>query len=150
MKSRIEIEHELDGTVGFMLNVTSRRLNRFLQKRLAAAGLDYGAWFFLRILWVEEGFTQRELCDRTGLSQPTAAIALKKMLRDGLIRLEDDPSDRRASHIFLTDKARRMKKRLLRLTQESHLKFTDGITEKEIEFLRDILRRIRNNCDAAP
>jgi DNA-binding MarR family transcriptional regulator len=146
MKSRVEIEHLLDNSIGFMLNVTSRRTRSLLQKRLNAAGLDYGAWFFLRILWVEEGFTQRELCERTSLSQPTAA--LKKMLRDDLVRLEPDPDDRRSYHVFLTDKARAMKRQLLKLSEETRKKEIAGISERELKQVRDVLRRIRANCDS--
>jgi DNA-binding MarR family transcriptional regulator len=147
MKSRADIERQLDSSIGFMLNVTSRRLKRLLQKRLSAHGLEYGAWFFLRILWVEEGFTQRGLCERTGLSQPTAATALRKMLHDGLIHLEPDPEDRRASHVFLTDKARAMKPEFAKLVRGMHRKVTADISEADLALVRDVMRKIRENCD---
>src|SRR5580698_8152238 len=100
MKSRKEIEELLDGSVGFMLNVTTRRTRKMLQTRLIKEGLDYGAWYFLRILWVEEGYTQRQLCERTELSQATAATALKKMVAKGLVTIKTDPTDGRSGRVF--------------------------------------------------
>jgi DNA-binding MarR family transcriptional regulator len=147
MKSRIEIEQQLDDTVGFMLNITTRRMKRLLEKRLGAEGLDYGSWYFLRILWVEEGFTQAELCARTGLSQPTAVTALRKMRQGGLITLKPAPGDKRASQVFLTDKARAMKPHFAAMIRESHRKATKGVSKGDLEVVRVVLRRIRANCD---
>lgn len=147
MKSRTTIEHELDGSIGFMLNITTRRLRRQLERRLSAEGLDYGSWYFLRILWVEEGFTQAELCERTGLSQPTAAAALRKMRQGKLISLTPDPKDKRASHVFLTDKARAMKPHFAALIQESHRRATAGVSRSDLATMRKVLRKIRDNCD---
>jgi MarR family transcriptional regulator, organic hydroperoxide resistance regulator len=124
-------------------------LRRHLERRLSAEGLDYGSWYFLRILWVEEGFTQAELCERTGLSQPTAAAALRKMRQGKLISLTADPHDRRASHIFLTEKARAMKPRFAALIDESHRRATVGVSKSDLATVRKVLRKIRENCDKA-
>src|ERR1700722_13816521 len=102
MESRQEMDELLDGSIGFMLNVTNRRTRKMLQVRLSDAGLDYGAWYFLRMLWVEEGLTQKQLCERTDLSQATAATALKKMVAKGLATIKPNPGDRRSGRVFLT------------------------------------------------
>ena len=149
MKSRQEIEELLDGSVGFMLNVTGRRTRKMLQARLANEGLDYGAWYFLRVLWVEEGFTQRQLCERTELSQATAATALKRMVAKGLVKIKPDPADGRSGRVFLTKRAREMKPHFAKLIQESHELESAGLSQDEVAQLRRILRKIRTNCDAA-
>jgi DNA-binding MarR family transcriptional regulator len=148
MKSRTAIEHELDGSIGFMLNITTRRMRRQLERRLSAEGLDYGSWYFLRILWVEEGFTQAELCERTGLSQPTAATALRRMRQSKLITLTPDPEDKRASHVFLTDKARALKPHFAALIQAAHRQATAGISKADLATIRKVMRKIRDNCDS--
>ncbi len=149
MKSRQDIEELLDGSIGFMLNVTGRRTRKMIQTRLAKEGLDYGAWYFLRVLWVEEGFTQRQLCERTELSQATAATALKKMVAKGLARIKPDPNDGRSGRIFLTKRARDMKPHFVKMIQESNDIEAAGLSQDEIAELRRILRKIRTNCDAA-
>jgi MarR family transcriptional regulator, organic hydroperoxide resistance regulator len=149
MKSRQEIEELLDGSIGFMLNVTSRRTRRMLQLRLTRAGLDYGAWYFLRVLWVEEGVTQKQLCERTELSQATAAAALKRMAAKGLAAIRPDPHDRRSSRVFLTKKARDLQPHFAKLIQEAHDIAVAGLSSDELAELRRILRKVRANCDAA-
>ena len=39
---------------------------RALQARLAAHGVSFGHWTFLRILWERDGLTQRELSAEAG------------------------------------------------------------------------------------
>ena len=148
MKSRQEIEELLDVSIGFMLNVTARRTRRMLQARLSDAGLDYGAWYFLRVLWVEEGLTQRQLCERTDLSQATAATALQKMVIKGLATIKPNPADRRSGRVFLTKKARDMAPRFAKMIHESHEVASAGLSTAELGELRRILRKVRANCDA--
>src|SRR5207249_9349264 len=48
---------------------------RALQWRLAAHGVSFGHWTFLRILWERDGLTQPELSDEAGGMQPTSGAA---------------------------------------------------------------------------
>jgi DNA-binding MarR family transcriptional regulator len=130
-----------------MLNITTRRLRKILQKKLNEDGLDYGSWFFLRILWVEDGLTQAKLCAFTGFSQPTAAIALRKMRLAGLVKVASDPNDRRSGHVFLTAKAKRMQPHFAKFVAEMRNRITNGISENEIRLVKTVLRKIRENCD---
>src|SRR2546427_9748840 len=52
---------------------------RALQWRLAAHGVSFGHWTFLRILWERDGLTQRELSDEAGVMQPTTVAAIRAM-----------------------------------------------------------------------
>jgi DNA-binding MarR family transcriptional regulator len=149
MKSRQEIEELLDGSIGFMLNATGRRTRRMLQIRLTDAGLDYGAWYFLRVLWVEEGLTQKQLCERMELSQATAAAALKRMVTKRLATIKPNPDDRRSGQVFLTKKARDMQPRFAKLICEAHDIASAGLSSAELAELRRMLRKVRANCDAA-
>jgi DNA-binding MarR family transcriptional regulator len=147
MRSQKDIENELDESVGFMLNITTRRLRKILQRKLNEEGLDYGSWFFLRILWVEDGLTQAQLCAFTGFSQPTAAIALRKMRQAGLINVTSDPNDRRAGHVHLTSKAKRMQPHFAKFVAETRTRITRGISESEIRLVKTVMRKIRENCE---
>src|SRR5581483_3198317 len=59
---------------------------RALQARLAAHGVTFGHWTFLRILWERDGLTQRELSEQAGVMEPTTFSALKAMERLGYVR----------------------------------------------------------------
>jgi DNA-binding MarR family transcriptional regulator len=113
-----------------------RAFQRLLERRIAAHGVTRGQWYFLRVLWNEDGLTQRELSARVGMMEPTTVIALRGMEKSGLIRRLRSTDDRRRSHVWLTAKAQRMRKRLLALAR--------GITEEaEADISRGDLLRFR-------
>jgi DNA-binding MarR family transcriptional regulator len=121
---------------GYLVRDAHRAFQRLLERRIAAHGVTRGQWYFLRVLWNEDGLTQRELSARVGMMEPTTVIALRSMEKSGLIRRRRSTDDRRKSHVWLTAKAQRMRKRLLALAR--------GITEEaEADISRGDLLRFR-------
>lgn len=51
----------------------ARALGRLLSVRLTEHDVSFGHWSFLRVLWVEDGLTQRELSERFGVMEPTTS-----------------------------------------------------------------------------
>src|SRR5919197_5909611 len=47
--------------------------------------------------------SQRQLADTLGLTAGTVSLRVKHLLRQGLVRVEADPADRRVSRVALTD-----------------------------------------------
>jgi len=118
-----------DESSGYLVRDAHRAFQRLLERRIAAHGVTRGQWYFLRVLWNEDGLTQRELSARVG-------IALRGMEKSGLIRRLRSTDDRRRSHVWLTAKAQRMRKPLLALAR--------GITEEaEADISRGDLLRFR-------
>ena len=68
-----------DDRFAHLVKDAGRGLTRALQMRLTEHSVSFGHWTFLRILWVEDGLTQRELSERAGLMEPTTFSALKAM-----------------------------------------------------------------------
>src|SRR6516225_10627643 len=98
---------------GYLVRDAHRAFQRLLEKRIAAYGVTRGQWYFLRVLWTEDGLSQRELSARVGMMEPTTVIALRSMEKSGLIRRERSDDDKRRSQVWLTAKAKRLRKGLL-------------------------------------
>lgn len=147
--SRQELEYKLDESVGFMLTMTERRLKPLLKKCLVleGGGVTYGMWFFLRVLWEEDGLSQRELSERVGMMQPTAVIALRDMERHGFVKIKPDPADGRGTRIFLTKEGRQVADRMLPMVKGINEFVLAGISAEEFKMLRTILRKMRANID---
>ncbi len=54
-----------------LVRLAARAFNRSLQLRLHTEGVSFGQWIFLRILWYDDGLSQRELSQRAHLTEPT-------------------------------------------------------------------------------
>ena len=65
-----------DDRLAHLIRDVARAQMRALQRRLHAQGVSFGHWTYLRILWAEDGLTQRELSARAGVMEPTTASAV--------------------------------------------------------------------------
>jgi len=138
---------DLVNSVPSLMRYVHRGLSRGMEHRLAKYRITIGTWYFLRVLWEEDGLSQTELSERIGIVGPTTAIAIGRMVRDGLAVQRADPADRRKARIFLTPKGKRLKTRLLNEAVEFVADALRSIPEPEIRQLRTVLRKISRNLE---
>ncbi len=51
---------------GYLVRDAHRAFQRLLERRIAPHGITRGQWYFLRVLWTEDGPSQRELSTGSG------------------------------------------------------------------------------------
>lgn len=134
--------------VAHLARLAARGFNRALQLRLAEHDISFGQWIFLRLLWEQDGLTQRELSARVQVSDPTGHAALVRLERLGYIERRRLKGDSRRLHVFLTDRGRDLREVLEPLAVEVNERATEGMTAAEIEALRTALIRLIENLDA--
>jgi DNA-binding MarR family transcriptional regulator len=135
-------------SVGYLVRQTHRAFIRSLQVRIAPHGVSIGMWFYLRALWQEDGISQRELSQRVGIMEPTTASALNNMERKGLVRRLRNRGDRRVVNVFLTERGRALRDRLLPLAAAVNDVALVGLSAEELGQLRALLTRVRAELDA--
>jgi DNA-binding MarR family transcriptional regulator len=141
------IDYSLGGSLGYLVRDANRAFQRLLEKRIAPHGVTRGQWYFLRVLWEEDGLSQRELSARVGMMEPTTVIALRGMEKAGLIRRTRSTDDRRVTRVHLTPKAKRLRGRLLQLSQGVNEQGAQGIGTAELGRFRRVIRRLTRNLD---
>jgi DNA-binding MarR family transcriptional regulator len=133
----------LEESLGFQVRDLNRLMQRALAARLAPQGVAPGAWYFLRVLWEEDGLTQRELAARIGMQEPTAVIALRGMEEAGWITRARSETDRRKVHVHLTPAGRALRETLLPEARAVIADATRGLSPGETATLLSLLRRAR-------
>ena len=123
----------------------SRSFLRSLQARLAGAGVPLGHWTFLRILWEQDGLTQRELSQEAGVMEPTTVVALRAMEELGYVTRERLPENRKNIYVFLTAKGKALKRKLVPMAEEVNAVALRGLKEGEIEMARRCLLVMLDN-----
>ncbi|RMH48790.1 MAG: MarR family transcriptional regulator [Alphaproteobacteria bacterium] len=131
-----------------LVRLCARGFNRALSLRLAARNVSFGQWVFLRILWQEDGLTQRELSNRASLTEPTAHAALLRMERSGLVTRRAGDDDRRQRRVFLSERGRALRAELEPLAIEANEVALAGLDAGQREALRAALLGILNNLQA--
>jgi DNA-binding MarR family transcriptional regulator len=118
---------------------------RELQGRLAAHGVSFGHWTFLRILWRRDGLTQRELSDEAGVMEPSTHAAIKGMEKLGYVKRLQLPGNRKTVYVHLTPKGRALKAKLEPLAKDVNRDATLGLSPKEVETARKVLLAVTEN-----
>lgn len=122
-----------------LIRDTERAFRRALQLRLAAHGVPFGHWAFLRILWEADGLTQKELSQRAGVMEPTTFTAMKAMEAQGYITRNQIPTNKKNVYVHLTDAGRLLKKELVPLAEETNEISVKGLAPKGIATARKVL-----------
>lgn len=138
---------DLFNSVPALMRQVYRGLSRGMEQRTGKYGISIGTWYFLRVLWEEDGLTQSELSDRIGIVGPTTVMAINRMARDGLVVRSTDPSDRRKGRIYLTPRAKRLKTKMLNEASEFVEQVLTAIPQREVQQFRTTLRRIALNLE---
>jgi DNA-binding MarR family transcriptional regulator len=134
-----------DDRLAHLVRDVARGLKRSLQLRLSEHGVQFGHWAFLRVLWARDGLSQRELSEKTGLTESTTHTALNRMETLGLIRRNHVAGNRRRMHVFLTDTGRALEAVLVPLAVEVNDIAMRGLQEEQVELLRGALLRALSN-----
>lgn len=137
-----------DDRLAHLVRDLARTQMRALQRRLAAHGVSFGHWSFLRILWIQDGLTQRELSELAGVMEPTTFTAMRSMETLGLIERRQLLGNRKNIHVFLTPAGRALKEKLVPLAEEVNRISVEGIPEKTLAAVRRCMLTMIENLDA--
>lgn len=130
-----------------LIRLAARGFNRSLQMRLATEGVTFGQWIFLRILWREDGLSQRELSVRANLTEPTTHTALLRMEELGFIARRNIEGNKRRQHAFLTEKGWALRNLLEPLAIEANERALEGLSTEEQHNLRHALTTMITNLE---
>lgn len=132
-------------SLGFLVRDVHRAFSKQLGARIADDGVTIGMWYFLRVLWEEDGLSQRELSRRIGMMEPTTVSAIDTMEKRGFVTRRVDQRDKRRRLVQLTPKGRKLKQKLLPLAYDVNLVAAAAFDPEEIETLQSLLSRLKNN-----
>lgn len=133
------------GSIPYLVRQTNRLFLRAIERRINRHGVTIGVWFFLRVLWEEDGITQGELGERVSVVGPTTVRAVSRMEEMGFIERRKSPADRRLSYIFLTAEGLSLKNELLPYSAEVFNLGLQDLSSEEQEVLQGLLLRVQTS-----
>jgi DNA-binding MarR family transcriptional regulator len=135
-------------SLGYQINHLARLMAQALRARIAPLGVVPGQFAQMLALYEEDGQSQRELCERVRVEQPTMANTLRRMERDGLVRRLPDPSDGRRAVVMLTERARGLEEALVGAARSVNSDAARDIDDEELAAFMGTLARIISNLEA--
>ena len=118
---------------------------RSLTARLAEHSVPFGHWAFLRILWQEDGLTQRQLSELAGMSEPTTFAAIRAMEEAGYVTRRQTAENRKNLYVHLTARGRALERALVPLAEEVNKIAVRGVPAAHVKAARSTLLAIAEN-----
>jgi DNA-binding MarR family transcriptional regulator len=118
-----------------------RRLKQVVGVEVREYGLSPTQFWVLNRIFEHEGSSLKELADGLHMDQPTASRVVSALTRQKLVRMDDDPDDRRRGRIVITAKGRTLAHKLHTLALDTRAAVEAGLTPSERETLRALLTK---------
>jgi DNA-binding MarR family transcriptional regulator len=142
-------ESEKDEPLGFLIHEVANAISQGYSRVMAPLGLTRPQ---VRVLvWVDHspGITQTELCELIGTSPMALTGLLDRMEAKNLVKREENPADRRAKRIFLTDGALALKPEMEKIAADFRQAVRAGLDPDEIATAQRVLAIMKANADEA-
>jgi MarR family transcriptional regulator for hemolysin len=134
-------------SIGFHCSLTYRSFARALENRLRETGIKPSQFFVLSHLIALGAMPQGELAAYLSTSPVTIVKLIDRMERDGWVVRKPSVEDRRVKQVFLTKKAEAQWKDLTVIARSVIEQAHRGLAKKEINTVKNILNKIRNNLN---
>jgi len=131
--------------LGLLVAGARRSIKQAVTKRLRGQRLSHQQFWLLVALHERPGLSLRQLAERQHMDSPTASRILDLLARRGLVRMEDDPADRRRRSIRLTPRGTGLAREIHPLALRTREAIQAGFNEAEKRALRALLQRIIAN-----
>ena len=138
----------LEGSVGFALGVTYRRLSQLFAIRIRGYGLTPEQWSVLDRIATMEGQMQKDIGRRAGKDKPTTTRILDLLESKGWIVRKPGAEDRRAYAVYLTEEGRRTWTAIGPIERATVADACRGISPEEYDLMLKLLSIVWSNADA--
>lgn len=139
---------QIEKTVGYVVNRAALAIKTDLVRRFKEARVDDvtpETWIILNRLWEKAGLSQNELADLTIKDKTTVTRILSRMMRTKLVRRIKDKTDSRLNRLYPTDKANRLKVKLIPIAKVVLEEATKDIKQQDLMVAIQVLKQIEKN-----
>lgn len=121
-----------------------QKLNHVYKDYAKSYDLTYISMFILQL--INDGTTQKELCDTLYFPKQTVNKVIFSFEKQGYITLIENPQDKRLRSIMLTDKGRNFQSKVISFIEQAELEAFASLTEQEQEIMTELWEKYTNIC----
>ncbi len=139
------ITDDEDSNESLYMHDIARLLRKRFDKRARALGLTRAQWQALCVLRRHPGIHQAELADKLDVEPMTVARLVDRLEAAGWLERRQDKKDRRAKHLYLTDRVQGIVSQIRDLALEIRCEAMKGMSQEEHAALIAMLKKIKHN-----
>jgi MarR family transcriptional regulator, transcriptional regulator for hemolysin len=138
-----------ESTPAFWINRASKALLRLFDARLRPFGFAMSHLPVLGVLAGGRSLSQTDLARAARVEQPSMAETLARMVRDGVVQREPNPSDKRGTLFSMTRRSRARLSKAKEALMEANREAMAGLSDEEMVLLRQLMERLVRNLESA-
>jgi len=139
-RSTRQDEHPVGQLLAQVCRITGHRLRVHMER----IGLHRGQGFALFHLWHHDGVAQHEISEAMHIRPASVTNMLKRMERDGWIERRRDAMDHRVVRVFITKKAKALRKEARDTFQQMEQEISEIYTPEEKATLQQLLLKLHD------
>lgn len=116
---------------------------RWLENALRPLSMTYPQFGTLLALTAREGVTQRELGETLQIDRTTVSVICDSLEKHGWAERRQDPTDRRAKQVFLTDEGRAAIGEAQKIVWDAYAMVTDALSTDDVAAVVPRLERLQ-------
>jgi DNA-binding MarR family transcriptional regulator len=140
----------IPGELGEFPGYLMARLGDASRKRFHTAlepeGLHPRHFGVMTMVAAQPGMSQQQLHEKTAIDPSSMVAVIDELQARGLAERRQDPGDRRARTIYLTEQGERTLKRIRRLAADLQREFFGALTARERRDLHALLRKLAGSA----
>ena len=147
MKVAIQLSR-LESTIFYDLDKAIKSYRQYAQKNIRDHQLNItiDQWLILKSINDNPSLTQKEIAKMVFKDYASVTRIIELLVKGDYIRRSFHDTDRRRYKLELTHKGKEVHKKLVPIVYSNRKNALNGITQEEINQLRNILRKLFENC----
>ena len=121
-----------------------QRLNHVYEEYAKEHDLTYISMFVLQL--IDDGTTQKEICGTLYFPKQTVNKVILSFEKKGYVTLVENPDDRRARSIMLTERGRAFQRQVISHIEKAELETFASLTEPEQQIMTDLWDKYTATC----
>lgn len=132
------------------LFVVSNRLDTILEREFNKFGMTTKQWFLSIVIdrLFDQPPTIQQVARAMGSSHQNVKQLALKLNNKGLLKMEKDERDTRATRLSLTEEGHSLWEKVRMQRDTFNEKLFDGINDQELKTVRNVMEKLRTNVEA--
>lgn len=139
---------DISDSPGKWISVLYRHSLRYITRELKPLKIGSGQYIFLLQLYQEDGVRQENLSEKLLIDKGTTTRALVILEKEGYITRRTDPLDKRATRVFLTQKALDIKEDIINALYEWNERLLKDLDHGDRKMLVKLLKHAAGNISS--
>lgn len=129
------------------VGMIERALDYLSNVEFKEIGLSNLQFLYVVRIYEHPGIIAEQLANLIKVDRTTIARAIQRLEKQGYVRREKDPLNKKIKHLYVTEKGKQIYPFIMRENTHSNDTALKGFSDQETQQLHDYLVRVRQNID---